>query len=344
MSCGVSRSIKRSDLSREATARLFLKWLSGKASQAELAASQRVSTRTIQRWFAPFWAYRPRPVPDGVIHPVLGVDGIWLTRTRMCLIASTPEGTVVDWVWAQSENSHSWADLFSRLPAPDVVITDGGSGIRKALRTHWPETRIQRCIFHIQSAVRRHTTLNPRLETGKELKALAFILDRISTTEQATQWLDQYNQWHRQYKDFLAERTWFAQRKWEYTHRRLRAARRHLNDVINAGHLFSYLEPDLTDLKVPRTTSWHEGGINAGLRGMLHHHRGMNLTHRIRAVDWWLYQRTSHPKPIKQLIKHKPPQRSPALTEQQLWEQTGRPVTYDTNPVFTEFHTSTNYD
>lgn len=343
MNCGATRTSKRTDLTRAATAKLFLSWLTGKASQAELATTQDISTRTLQRWFAPFWAYRPRPVPDGVIHPVIGIDGIWLTRTRICLIASTPDGTVLDWVWAQSENSHSWGDLLSGLPAPDVVVIDGGSGIRKALRLHWPETRVQRCLFHIQAAVRRHTTLNPRLEAGKELKALATTLGRISTRGEATEWLRQYNQWHQHYKEFLAERTWFNNRKWEFTHRRLRTARRHIDDVIRAGHLFTYLEPELENLQIPKTTSWHEGQINAGLRTMLRDHRGMHLKHRVRAVDWWLYQHTARPEPIEHIIKHKPRKPTPAPTEQELWEQTGRPVTYDTNPVFTEFHTSGTY-
>ena len=42
------------------------------------------------------------------------------------------------------------------IPAPDVVVTDGGSGFAKAVRETWPRTRVQRCTFHAFSQVKRY--------------------------------------------------------------------------------------------------------------------------------------------------------------------------------------------
>lgn len=49
--------------------------------------------------------------------------------------------------------------------------------------------------------------------------------------------------------------------------------------------MFTYLE----NTDYPSTNNRIEGGINAQLRAMLHNHRGMPLTHRIKAVFWWCY-------------------------------------------------------
>ena len=38
---------------------------------------------------------------------------------------------------------------FVRLPAPDMVVVDGGRGAAAALAECWPDTKVQRCYFHI---------------------------------------------------------------------------------------------------------------------------------------------------------------------------------------------------
>lgn len=54
------------------------------------------------------------------------------------------------------------------IPAPDVVVTDGGSGFAKAVRETWPRTGVQRCTFHALSQVKRYTTTQPKLQAGRE--------------------------------------------------------------------------------------------------------------------------------------------------------------------------------
>ena len=44
------------------------------------------------------------------------------------------------------------------IPAPDVVVSDGGTGFASAVRRSWPGTRAQRCVFHAFCQVRRYTT------------------------------------------------------------------------------------------------------------------------------------------------------------------------------------------
>ena len=85
-------------------------------------------------------AVAPCPVCDEVRHVVF-VDGIWLGREAVVLIACTKEH-VIGWHLAGSENSQAWAALMARAAAPDVVIADGGQGFKKARRAVWPNARV----------------------------------------------------------------------------------------------------------------------------------------------------------------------------------------------------------
>ncbi len=134
-----------------------------------------------------FWEVWPMPVPDGELHRVLFVDGIWLARELVVLICCSGE-RVVSWYMAESENSRAWSALMAPIPAPDVVVTDGGSGFAKAVRATWPRTKVQRCIFHAFSQVKSYTTTRPKLQAGRELYLIALDLMHIETLYQAELW------------------------------------------------------------------------------------------------------------------------------------------------------------
>ena len=164
--CGASTTVRYDDTA----ARLeeFLGWLLSKDSQAAMPGGG----RSFRRRTAEFWEVWPMPVPDGELHRVLYVDGIWVARDLVVLICCSGE-RVVSWYMARSENSRAWSALMAPIPAPEVVVTDGGSGFAKAVRETWPRTRVQRCTFHAFSQVRRYTTTRPKLQAGRELYLIA---------------------------------------------------------------------------------------------------------------------------------------------------------------------------
>lgn len=146
------------------------------------------------------------PVPDGELHRVLYVDGIWVARDLVVLICCSGE-RVVSWYMARSENSRAWSALMAPIPAPEVVVTDGGSGFAKAVRETWPRTRVQRCTFHAFSQVKRYTTTRPKLQAGRELYLIARDLMGIETLHQAELWVERYLDWCGFWADFLEDRT-----------------------------------------------------------------------------------------------------------------------------------------
>lgn len=72
--------------------------------------------------------------------------------------AQQAPGHVIAWQWCSRETTAAWQALFEQVSEPDVVVADGGSGIRSALANAWPETVIQRYIFHLQMNVTRELT------------------------------------------------------------------------------------------------------------------------------------------------------------------------------------------
>ena len=47
---------------------------------------------------------------------------------------------------------------------PTGSICDGGSGVLAAVAASWPDTRIWRCLVHVQRNVRTYRTTRPRTE------------------------------------------------------------------------------------------------------------------------------------------------------------------------------------
>jgi len=157
-----------------------------------------------------------------------------------------------------------------------AIVCDG----RKGLFTAFEGIPIQMCHFHQLAIIRRYLKLNPRLEAGKELKALASTL----TTIDKISWLFALEQWHQKWKDFLKEKTVDPDTdKWHYTHKRLRSAYRSLK--TNTPWLFTY--QDYPELGIPNTTNPLEG-IFTELKTKLRNHAGIKDKMKIKLTDHFL--------------------------------------------------------
>lgn len=279
----------------------FVAWLLGKQSQEELAVPARTWRQQIQ-WC---WEVVPKPDQMSEVHPVIILDGIRV-GSLVCLIARTPRA-VLAWRWVGWESSTTWGMLLAAIPAPAVVVCDGQKGILLALAQHWPETRIQRCLFHVWQNIRAKLTLNPQTAAGQELLQLTRDLWSVQTKEQALLWQHRLDAWEQEYGDFIRERTYVTspqphRRHWWYTHRGVWSAFRQLKKLVTADQLFVYLDAAPATGPIPRTTNYVEGGVNSPLRSQLKLHRGLNQLHQQRLVEWYLYTRTTNPKPPRNCL------------------------------------------
>ncbi len=270
-------------------------WLLGKQSQAEFVASARrpQSARTFRRKIAWCWdtPSLAQAALTGEIHHAILIDGIRIGGS-VCLIARTTQ-YVIAWHWVPYESNEYWTELLSLMPAPDYVVCDGQKGMLKAIQTVWPTTIVQRCRFHAWLNVKTKLTLHPETAAGQQLLSLTRDLLHVHTKRQARRWKRSLKQWYRNHGDYVAEKTVTSdpgarQRRWRYTHARLRSAYRQLH-TIQDDLLRSSYRPDP---HLPRTTNHVEGGVNSQLRTKLKLHRGMTYEHQMKLVEQYLYSRT----------------------------------------------------
>ena len=134
--CGSSTS--RTYDHRAADLRSGLDWL----FFTRTLAQGPVSARTQQRRNRLIWSLMP-PVPlVRQRHDVVQVDGIWLHRRAVVLVA-VADGHVIGWRVARHEDSVVWGLLMGRIAAPRVLVCDGGGGIAFGSRL-LPQSQVTR--------------------------------------------------------------------------------------------------------------------------------------------------------------------------------------------------------
>lgn len=291
-------------------------WLTGKQTQAEIDGT--ATGRTFRREIAWCWALEPRLPPATEIHHAILVDGIWVSGWCL-LIALSDKGRVLAWQWSGGESVAAWKALLGQVAAPGVLVSDGGTGLPAALKIVWPETKHQRCLFHLQMNVSRHLTRNPRTDAGRALRALVMRLSEIHDEDAAIAWQLKLERWWQTFGHLTRERTMFRNGKFGYTHDRLRKAWQLIRRVSRNNTLFTWIT-----YGNPRTTSPLEGGINSQIRDLLRRHRGLSEEHQKRAVEWFL---VLHELTLDEAIALARPAPTPEQTQQP--DEPAGPALYD---------------
>lgn len=142
--CGASSTRKRADVTRKHQLDTFLSWLLSKRAQTDLGGPS--AACAFRRNTA--WCWDITPSLPAVTEPprVVLLDGTYLGSWCL-LVAISEDLTPLAWQWCARESEAAWAALLRQLPAPFVVVCDGGSGLHTALRNEWPDTLVQRCIL-----------------------------------------------------------------------------------------------------------------------------------------------------------------------------------------------------
>ena len=154
-----------------------------------------------------------------------------------------------------------------------AAVIDGKRGVASV----FADVPIQMCQFHQIAIMRRYLTSRPKLEAGKELRALALALPALTETSCR----DLLDEWHNHWGEFLKERTHIGNgKRWFYTHRRIRSAYRSI--CTNMPYLFTY--QNYPHLKIPNTTNSIEGYFSR-IKGLLNVHRGLTSKRRYKIIQ-----------------------------------------------------------
>lgn len=285
--CELSAVRKRSDQRARMRWSLFVSWLIGKKSLEDISSEQRLSIRSLSRWFAPFWRTAPTPtLPSCVRILVLDATSI-VPRQRMVFIGTDAEtGRPVSWADWSHESHEVWSLFLAHLDRagikPQVVVCDAQRGLLKAIREVWPDAIVQRCLIHVVRQAMIWLTKNPKTIPGVELRALVGTLPAVRSREEAERWVRSFNSWSDKSREFLRERSEGPDGTRWYTHRKLRGVRSLIANAI--PDLFHFTN----DVSIPRTSNHVEGGINARLKELLRCHRGIQTNKKLVLVAWYL--------------------------------------------------------
>ena len=295
----------------------FIQWLLSGKTQDEMS----ISSRTFRRNTAQFWEIWPMPPKVEEHKDIVFVDGIYLGR-KACVLICCDETHVLGWYVCRYEHTAAWEALLQRIASPNIVVTDGGTGFKKACKKIWKRTKVQRCLYHVYCQVKRYTTSRPKTLAGIELYVLAKDLLTIHTEEEIKAWEERLQNWSNKHKIFLSEMTQDEYGTLRPKHERLVKAERSLWQLVKQDVLFTYLKDTLANERaLPATNNRIEGGINAQLRAMLRDHRGLSIERRIKAVFWWCYMHSPHPLPYDEIIKVMPTDKSIAKIYKEMSER-----------------------
>lgn len=346
--CRLSSTMPQRGRKQARTLEEFLSWLLGPSSQTASASAG--DARALRKRTAWCWSIRPRIAPPDTKRHTIMADGTYMSHGWCLIIAIDGEsGEVLAFQWCAHESKAAYLALFSGIPAPDVLITDGLRGAETACLEAWPGTRIQRCLVHVQRNTRTDLTSRPRLQACRELKKLSDRLTGVETAEQAVRWGEALNAWHERWKGFIAERTFAkddpanpkaSRQVWWWTHEEPRRCYRRLEKLFREGKLFAFLEPALAaGGPVARTTNRLEGGVNSVIKDALRNHRGLPEEHMRRACEWVCYMKTARPRP-ESFITDGPRKVEKAASPEP--DGDASPV-YGTGIEWNEFHAGTRY-
>lgn len=164
---------------------------------------------------------------------------------------------------------------------PKAAVVDGKKGVIEMLEGYG--IYVQMCQFHQKRIVRTCLTNNPLYEENKSLKDLT---DSLTHTGR-TLFEEMVYIWRAVNYNWLHERTYYDDGKWEYTHK---LTRRAINSLYHhLPYLFTF--EDHPELNIPNTNNKIEG-IHSEMKRRLANHRGLKKTQKIKFIRIFLSGRT----------------------------------------------------
>lgn len=232
--------------------------------------------------------------PPGLSFPQLKVDeaylildGLWFGK-RECLMLyrQSKDKLLIHVSFMKKEYASLIRKDIQTIKKADYhfsgVVSDGGTGVRKAVWKEYPHVPYQICLAHVQRSVRSALGKKPKEYRVQELLLLANHLFLIESKEALVWWKAQVQKWVTQHREFLWERRYDETGRWWFVHKGVRKAVRILFQAYETS--FTFLRHPL----MPKTTNEIEGSISMLSRKHLIH-RGLRRERTKSFITWFIY-------------------------------------------------------
>lgn len=255
-----------------------LKWTSG------------LPIRTLEQHFHELFRQEPPPltIPQAVTREAyLLIDGLWFGKTLVLMLyrQSGAKPILHASFMAKEYGSRITKDLIRLTEAGyrfTGVVSDGGTGIRKAVWQVFYRAPHQICLAHVHRQATNALGKQPNDERVKQLKVLADHLWLIESTEALRWWRKQLKSWVDANWEFLDERRKDTEGKWWFVHKGVRKAVRIL---VSAPEMsFTFLDHPT----MPKTTNEIEAQIGVLVQKHIIH-RGLKRERIPAFIKWFIY-------------------------------------------------------
>jgi transposase-like protein len=180
------------------------------------------------------------------------------------------------------KSTHPWfEELEQQGLYPDAVAMDGERSVLRAIRTVWPKTKIQRCLFHIQREGMRWLRTYPKTDAGRELRKLLSTLCYVKDFKERKIFIQNFRQWFKTHNRFVQS---------------LPKTNVAFKDLKKTIVLIKNALPDMFHYFVhalPSTTNALEG-FYSRLKSDYHRHRGLSESNKIQYLKWYCHYKNSN--------------------------------------------------
>lgn len=216
---------------------------------------------------------------------VLGIDTTFFKNFGIMLFRNQRYQTNLFWREVEYETVQGYVAGIEVLEARDyriiAIVCDGKPGLVRTLKKRG--ILVQICQWHEKRVIERKTTRNPKTIAGQEMLILAKILAKTSRDK----FEREFGKWKIKWKKYLEEKSVNMQTgEVEYTHERLRSARRTLERDMN--ELFTFEEYE--GLEIPNTNNSLEG-IFGWMKPKLKIHRGLKKHRKLKLINQMLMKK-----------------------------------------------------
>lgn len=265
----------------------FKKWILERQTYQNLSRESGYSRSSLQRLFYEFLAQAPLLKIQNKRTLHMRMDGTYFKQ--FCLITYQDHSSNYTQLIRFSEDEkyeeikEDLANLLRLGLTIDSMTVDGHKGTLKAIREVLTETKIQRCLVHLQRQSLIWLTKRPKHEPAKDLRKLVLMINKITTHNDKIVWLHQFRSWEKTHKSFYQQKS-FNQNpdKYWYTHKLLRRTYMYIKSAI--PNMFHFLD----DEAIPKTTNGIEGFFSH-LKNHLDVHRGLSVEHRKNFIKWYIF-------------------------------------------------------
>lgn len=189
--------------------------------------------------------------------------------------------SIVDHIHTQKEGYGYVLPWFRQLKAkglnPLAITMDGEQSVIRAIREVWPQTKIQRCLYHIQREGMRWLRSFPKTQAGRELRAILSTLASIKSFKDRDIFQELFHSWINAHYAFI--------KALPSTNVSFRDLKKTVTLIKNAlPDMFHYL----SDPNIPSTTNALEG-FYSRLKSDYQRHRGLTPKHRTSYLNWYCH-------------------------------------------------------